>query len=576
MKGVCLPAVISFCFCLFFIETAFAQNTMVKISTAGWAEMMGVRDQQAVEIDVPLSRGRPDISSVVAHVEMLLDRSDYESKRAINYILSHLHHTLWDQLCRDSNSCKRGLEDGILEAKARFLDKRTYTPRVFYPDWFYLDTSNCNPQVAFQEVDQVSRQCIGWKGNQPYCNILEDSCLIRVLLSSSHSRIISTNDTMMNKIKSLSPMCQRQIYNHISGKIGFVSAATMSRCVRNENKNEQSICHVLKQHLNFLGRTWLRPLNDLVYNHRGNSNECSSYQRGEVRVVTGDRHQNYLVKRNSDGSYTIPLAMEFKATDDYDNSRWVPREAVPSYYFRKVRNCINDFNPALLGPNGERLNIEIKDYYGDSRCIPRHSISIQSSRSRSNAESYEADIDCPAIIHEVLHLLGLNDEYTETIIKADDFLDDDLPLAYQCRVVQEDSIMANHWERLCNVKTIAMQEKTCEGYTTCIESKLFGSIRRPTNSCHDSLLDPAHFNAILYGDCSQRRDVALFRECSGLAYRNPVEPLRSIWCPNCHDEMNETHCLDKKKECESQDVLNRSANATVRGDGNTRSGRGIE
>ena len=61
---------------------------------------------------------------------------------------------------------------------------------------------------------------------------------------------------------------------------------------------------------------------------------------------------------------------------------------------------------------------------------------------------------------------------------------------YNCRVTQSNSIMVLHWQRFTNV----------------------------ANGKDHSLLDPVHFNAILYGNCPSRDDIKLYRQCSSLSY----------------------------------------------------------
>ena len=48
----------------------------------------------------------------------------------------------------------------------------------------------------------------------------------------------------------------------------------------------------------------------------------------------------------------------------------------------------------------------------------------------------------------------------------------------------------------------------------------FHSVSKGMN---DSLLDPAHFNAILYGNCSKRDDVNTYRQCSSLSQTTGYE-----------------------------------------------------
>lgn len=107
--------------------------------------------------------------------------------------------------------------------------------------------------------------------------------------------------------------------------------------------------------------------------------------------------------------------------------------------FGRINQCINAVNPAMRGPNNEQLEIKILTPDEASK-LPRAKrpptvqIEIQPTGARSHSKAYAADINCSTIVHEVLHLLGLCDEY-----KGDDD-------GYQCRAVPSgDSIMKSHW-----------------------------------------------------------------------------------------------------------------------------------
>ena len=70
----------------------------------------------------------------------------------------------------------------------------------------------------------------------------------------------------------------------------------------------------------------------------------------------------------------------------------------------------------------------------------------------------------------------------------------------------------------------------------------FQSVR---NGCPPSLLDPMHFDAIIYGSCKERKDLELYRECSRLSIRDS----RRKTFLGCNQ--------NKKRECESKDILGR-------------------
>ena len=253
---------------------------------------------------------------------------------------------------------------------------------------------------------------------------------------------------------------------------------------------------------------------------------CNDYEIGEERQmeVPDDWAGGYLLKKNSDGSYTASMALEFYPDRSYDGP--VPRQRVHSYYLGKMQGCIREHAPYMKGPNGEQLRIEIMNPKQRLRSgVPTHRISIQNSRHRDHSTSYSSDIDCQTVTHEVLHLLGLHDEYREmhtgyaTNVRSGEIHHSYRPgfprYNYDCRVSQSNSIMGFHWHR-------------------------FHSLHRGEEQ---SLLDPAHFNAILYGECEDRDDVRLFRECSELSYKN---------------SRYDRDCLRQKAYCDQQDVLGRN------------------
>ena len=428
MKGLCVQAIISFFLCVFFIEATFAQDTVI-IDTKGWAGNLGVGGENRVDIVVKMKDGTPDISGVIRHLERLLGQSIWQVRYNTSLILSDVKEEL-SRLCHGSDSCERGLNDSIIDARQEVFARRQ-SQRILFPDDFQR---NCRDDEALQQIKELSR-C------SHFCNIQKNSCLIRKLSHGS-----SLESVIMDKVKSLKPFCRKKIIYHLKDRLYNWGEVLPKDCKNSEGSQYKSSdikrCSDIEERLELVIKERILPLmtDDFL---SSDLNECRVYESGEERsVMSGSRRDNYLVKKNPDGSYTIPLAMKFEAADDYNYDHKVPKAEVPNYYFRKVKNCINkSANPSLIG-RGERLNIEILNY-DNSRCIPKHSISIQSSEGRSNSESYEADINCSTIIYEVLHLLGLNDEYRERTLKEDP-LDDNSPADYQCRVVQEDSIMATH------------------------------------------------------------------------------------------------------------------------------------
>ena len=258
-----------------------------------------------------------------------------------------------------------------------------------------------------------------------------------------------------------------------------------------------------------------------------NNLQCKEILPGTEKVVVSgteeSMNKSYKLRREPDGNYSALLNIEFFADIDYNGE--VPREQVPAYYMNKVQSCLQEAGEKLLGPDGEKLQIVVSSPPSskDQSCKPIfRTIAIRNTGTRSNHLEYAADIDCAAVTHEVLHLLGLPDEYKERsrgyYVNPDtgevennmsqvqtnpdmyNFLN-----AYDCRITKNNSLMSNHLYRWHNVFT---HEK------------------------EDSLLNPDQFNSILYGTCPERNKI--FNECAQLSMKSSV---------------NFPECLEQRSKC---------------------------
>ena len=82
----------------------------------------------------------------------------------------------------------------------------------------------------------------------------------------------------------------------------------------------------------------------------------------------------------------------------------------------KFRECLKQINPGMLGPDKTRLEVAVLDETDPDAKKVKIEIQIvpSDSLSRSNDVTYRDTITCTQIAHEVGHLLGLVDEYTES------------------------------------------------------------------------------------------------------------------------------------------------------------------
>lgn len=255
--------------------------------------------------------------------------------------------------------------------------------------------------------------------------------------------------------------------------------------------------------------------------------QCSDLKpKQSRRVYSGSGiDTSYKIQAREGGGYEVPLTLQFEPDKDYDGP--VPPHRVGRHYQAQAQECLKKASEKMLGPNGEKLNIVIQPPPKTSSACPSgevRKIKVGSKHHRSHSEKYASDIDCPTITHEVLHLMGLCDNYEE---KSMGFAVDsttgkasfvhsqkevssvssrskEFKPAFDCRVVKENNIMSNHYERWHNV------------------------FEHGNNS---SLLEPEQFQALLYGSCPKNKK---FNECSRLAYESSVE--------------NKT-CQEKKAQC---------------------------
>ena len=240
---------------------------------------------------------------------------------------------------------------------------------------------------------------------------------------------------------------------------------------------------------------------------------CGDYAIGEERIKSSQGYGGggYTIKRESNDDYTAFLFIEFVPDAFYDNEDQVPRDQVQNHYRQRVQSCIDRASPYLKGPNGQKLNIVIQTPNTNS-CVPKNTITIWNAlwegRTNAQANNYPSNInDCRLITHEILHLLGLSDEYQGTSTYTSYYS------LGECSMREENSIMNNTTDRWANV----------------FDSKTEGS-----------LLDPTHFNVILHRGCSKRDDVRLYNECDLFGQRTASHS-----------------CREKKLYCDNQNILGR-------------------
>lgn len=140
-------------------------------------------------------------------------------------------------------------------------------------------------------------------------------------------------------------------------------------------------------------------------------NNCAPLRPGQWKPVSGRTASNHpydygLVSEGFNRVRAV-LSVEFTGTSD---------NVTGEMMLERSRSCLNSIQGSLRGPRGEELSISLLTE-NELRAMPRNlrpsttSITIAPENARSHSLAYASSIDCPVILHEVLHLLGLCDEY---------------------------------------------------------------------------------------------------------------------------------------------------------------------
>ena len=238
------------------------------------------------------------------------------------------------------------------------------------------------------------------------------------------------------------------------------------------------------------------------------SRNCEELQSGKQKRVSSGTglDKEYIIRREKDGSYSAVLNLQFVAAKEgYEGT--VPRDKVSSHYRNRAQKCLENASQKMLGPKGEKLQIILAEKPSEQSSCPEPLETVEIGRRGvfSVSNKYASDIDCPTISHEILHQMGLCDDYPvqkrgyiidfksgepigvtnpktgkstkeiENIHEVKLALGQSIVLKYDCRVTRTNSVMAHHNDRWNNV------------FHRRAETK--------------SLLTPEQFSAILYGDC---------------------------------------------------------------------------
>jgi len=194
---------------------------------------------------------------------------------------------------------------------------------------------------------------------------------------------------------------------------------------------------------------------------------CADLKVGERRRVSMDRSAwyappRYVLTRVSQNEYLIDLNLEFRPTLDYQGEyqdeigallsqfhlqpgRWDSPDTFYSqirqlqksdqhqarevlnrfdqYYRKKIRQCITLYQDLdlLVDGDGRRFQIRLNDGpANDSHQtgLAQKPIFISNAGARNMSELYGGNLTCDVVVHELFHLVGLIDEYSDGACRA--------------------------------------------------------------------------------------------------------------------------------------------------------------
>ena len=341
------------------------------------------------------------------------------------------------------------------------------------------------------------------------------------------------------KISALPLECRLQIGSELER--GFQLIELHPSCT--SPSSAHPVCQVLRKNIELGEQTVSRLLPEghraLPVSRTDESDErfCAELKPGESiwtpgilapsRLSSSDRR--YVLRRVDSGQgqtphYEAALNLEFWSREGS------PAEGQIEAVQQQLNQCLRRVQNGLRGPNGERLSLKLSDPQA-----PTTRIQVFEAGARSNSVQWAADADCGTMVHEVLHLLGLCDEYPEVtigyidlagaVVRSEDLWRDipemleALPeehhefvnfagFEFSCRATHEaPSVMAHQFDEI-------FAPIWREGATEKNLSQLPGR----------SLLMPGHWDAIIYPGCLKYNH--RYYECSQFAYilTPPGEP----------------------------------------------------
>lgn len=253
---------------------------------------------------------------------------------------------------------------------------------------------------------------------------------------------------------------------------------------------------------------------------------------------------NYKITKSAN-TYKIEVPIQFENSEGRDD------EELQGFYRQLSNACFAEYADVLKDSQGRKLEISIPEPNYNANRVRI----IEDGEHRSSSTKWKHSIDCETIIHEVMHLLGLCDEYKENwngyVFNEEkriyEWVDSGAEFkGSNCRAVgPKDSIMSSQkyalnetivYEMQCSkaslcdgtrYKTTAGElEKVKETYLEMQKKypDIYGEepfVLKVVERISPRGLSQTHMNAILYPGCLKKN--ATYYTCAKNAYLTAID-----------------------------------------------------
>jgi hypothetical protein len=163
-----------------------------------------------------------------------------------------------------------------------------------------------------------------------------------------------------------------------------------------------------------------------VVNSKGT---CEELKIGSQRVVSiptmksSTRIEQYFtLLRTSKEDYELYLNYDFQYKKGWKQDKNAISSANATFK-KRIQACFDKESDLLKDETGRKIRLFVYNSQTHAHIAKPSSVEINvlnttSDKFRANSHNYPADIACPVLLHESLHLTGLVDEYEEEQLKT--------------------------------------------------------------------------------------------------------------------------------------------------------------